>query len=340
MSRWPARLSLWLFLSAWFSGCPCAAPIVNASPELRWFLFSRFGADQICPEMLKTGFPLRLAERAPSLGRFFPAECTHSVDGASQTVTVHFSGTGYAYVAPAKRIGFSCSGSVEYRPDFQIAGDRIYVWGKLSRILRGPEFRIGAIENVLIDMATQSPAGLLANAVGNQLVAGEITRGFTVVHSDQGNEFSLGVITPPSLPHHPFDVEDSDKFTYMNESIDVYANQRDFLGPIEFPGGELEITIRTDPQPLDLMIVHRATGDTWRHSYQTDRSLGPPPGPVIAGAPVAAGTESKRSYTLSPGAYYVVLDNTASAGLVAPQIPLFGMLGDPVTRTKILVQRE
>ncbi len=43
-------------------------------------------------------------------------------------MTVNLSGTGYGYVMPAKRVGFSLTVSVEYRPDFVIAGDDIYVW--------------------------------------------------------------------------------------------------------------------------------------------------------------------------------------------------------------------
>src|SRR5690348_17168746 len=115
-------------LSFTFMGCPCISGPVNASPGLRWFLFSNFGAAKICPEMLKSGVALRLQDRAPAIGRFFPMRCTYNVDDASQTVTVHVGGTGYGYMLPAKRVGFSLAVSVEYRPDFQIAGDDVYVW--------------------------------------------------------------------------------------------------------------------------------------------------------------------------------------------------------------------
>ena len=46
------------------AGCPCVRSAVNASPELRWWLFSNYGASKICPEMLKRGVPLKL----PQLG--------------------------------------------------------------------------------------------------------------------------------------------------------------------------------------------------------------------------------------------------------------------------------
>ena len=48
---------------------------VNSSPNLRWCLFSHFGADKMCPEMLKRGAPLSLVPGGNTLGRFFPTSC-------------------------------------------------------------------------------------------------------------------------------------------------------------------------------------------------------------------------------------------------------------------------
>jgi len=43
------------------SGCGWLKGPVNASPSLRWWLFSNFGAGRLCPEMLNRSAPLRLA---------------------------------------------------------------------------------------------------------------------------------------------------------------------------------------------------------------------------------------------------------------------------------------
>ena len=71
---------------------------VNASPELRWFLFSNFGAQRVCPEMLKRGAALKLLPTGNAIGRFFPERCTTQVNDAAQTISVAFSGTGFAWM--------------------------------------------------------------------------------------------------------------------------------------------------------------------------------------------------------------------------------------------------
>src|ERR1700690_1387337 len=110
------------------TGC---AGTLNNNPDLRWFVFSRFGAGKICPEMLKTSVPLHLQDRAPAVGRFFPPTCNATVDQAHHVLVVSGAGNGYGYLPGAKRIGFSVTASVEYRPDFVVAGDDIYVHAKV-----------------------------------------------------------------------------------------------------------------------------------------------------------------------------------------------------------------
>src|SRR6185437_15478010 len=102
-------------LAGALSGC---TRIINNDPDLRWTLFSRFGANRVCPELLKTSVPIRLQDRGPATGRFFPRTCNTTIDGARRVMIVSVAGTGYGYVAPARRVGFSVSASVEYRPDF------------------------------------------------------------------------------------------------------------------------------------------------------------------------------------------------------------------------------
>ena len=334
-SRRPAGAVLTLLamvIAATFTGCPCLKGATDASPSLRWWLFSNFGANKICPEMLKRGVPLRLQERAPAIGRFFPMQCSHHVDNARQTVTVNFAGTGYGYMLPAKRVGFSCTGSMEYRVDFQITDDDVYVWGKPNRVVQGPQFQLGYVENTLFDVATAvTPLGSVANFFGNQIVAGELTKGFTVVHNDdKGNDFSLGILYPPQKPHHPFDTTASERFTFANETVEVQAQQRDYLGPFEVADSSQALFLQLSVQgpPVDVMVVSKGTGDLWRDSYQRGQALGPPPGPVLAGGPLSPGLTDNRRYPLPPGLYYVVIDNTSYAGVVGPAPPsLFNPLG-------------
>jgi hypothetical protein len=305
--------------------------LINNNPDLRWKLFSLFGAPKLCPEMLKRGVTIRLQDRSPGIGRFFPMQCTYAVDNARQVVTVSVGGTGYGYMTPAKRVGFSLSASVEYRPDFVMAGDDMYLWAKLNRIVDGPHFQLGYVENPIVDVAANVPPfGGIANFLGNQVVASAMTQGFTVIHNgDTGDDFTLGVIFPPARPHHPFQVVGTDRITFANETVDIQGNERDYLGPFEVSnnGQSLFLTMSVSGPAVDVMIVDKATGDAWREGYQTGRPLGPPAGPVLGGGPLQPGAVQNTRWQLNPGLYYVVIDNTPYAGVVNPTGSFFNPLG-------------
>jgi len=326
-------------LSLSLSGCQS---VINSSPELRWQLFSLFGASRICPEMLKTGVSLRLQERSPAIGRFFPMQCSYNVDNSRQVVSVSIAGTGYGYLMPAKRVGFSVTATVEYRPDFMLAGDEMYLWAKLNRIVDGPHFQLGYIENSLVDVAANIPPfGGIANFLGNQVVASAMTQGFTVIHNpDKGNDFTMGILYPPQRPHHPFQVTSNERYTFANETIEVQGEQRDYLGPFEVTssGQSLLLTMSLQGPAVDVMIVDKATGDVWRDMYQTGKPLGGPLGSVLAGGPLQPGPVQNRSYSLPPGLYYVVIDNTSAAGLVKPVGSLFNPLSGALAQISYVAQ--
>jgi hypothetical protein len=324
-------------------GCPCLRGPINASPALRWWLFSNFGASKICPELMKHGIGLKVQDRGPSVGRFYPSGCKLDVNSEFQVVTVHFQGSGYAFTPVSKRVGFTCSASVQYRPDFFMTEDAVYVWGKVNRIVSGPTFKLGYVESPLAGVATAvTPLGDIANTFGNQIVTGELTRGFTVVqdYDTESNSFALGIVQPPQRPKTPYDVSGSQRHTFANESIEVHYGQRDYLGPFEVVDTGQAITMKYFVQgpAVDAMVVTRAVGEAWRHAYQQGRPLGPPPGPVVAGAPLPAGRASTAVYRLPPGQYYVVIDNTAYAGTVAPVANPLDPLGGQAARISYLAQ--
>ena len=181
-------------------------------------------------------------------------------------------------MTPARRIGFSVTASVEYRPDFVIAGDDVYIWAKVNRIVDGPHFQTGYIENPVIDlMGNVPPFGSMANFLGNQAVTSTLTQGFTVIHGDHGDDFSLGLLFPPQRPNHPFTVQSSERFTFANETTDVQPAERDFLGPFEVvkDGQALFFSTTVQGPAVNLVVVSKATGDVWRDMYQTGKPLGP-----------------------------------------------------------------
>ncbi|HEU5073515.1 MAG TPA: hypothetical protein VFU02_05070 [Polyangiaceae bacterium] len=314
-------------ITAWCAAVGLAATLlvscksfVNASPNLRWWLFANFGADQLCPEMLKRGAPLKLTPNGNTIGRFYPTQCRHDLNQQAQTVTVHFAGSGLAWTPIAGRVGFSASAAVEYRMDFYLGDDADYIWARTNRIVQGPDFQVGSVENRVVDWATKTPVGYLANTFGGQIVSSHLTSGFTVVRTEAGDEFSLGHLSPPQRPQKPFDTSSTERYVFMNETTEVQVNQIDMLGPFEVAKGSqsLFLRLRMSGPAIDVQVIHRGVGDLWRSGLQLGAPLAPPSQPPITSFTLQPGPEIQQRFKLAPGQYYVVLDNSSAVGSVKP----------------------
>lgn len=306
-------------------GCPCARGVVNASPELRWWLFSNFGASKICPEMLKRGVPLKLpALGAASVGRFFPQQCTVQVDDARKAIVMTANGTGYVNLPVTRRVGFYVGMSVEYLPDFRMEEDAVYVWGKFGRFVTAPDMRIMGVENSVVNLATATPFGSVANVIGNAVVASEIGRGFTVVRQEDGDDFALGHLDPPDKPKRQFQAGKGN-VVLASDLTQISSASRDYLGPFEITDNGAALYLRANVQaaPVIFAIVERSVGETWRRGYETAQPLAPPPGPIVGQGSLGIG-DANLSFPLPRGAYYLVVENTARA---------FAPLGMPIPGT-------
>jgi hypothetical protein len=302
-------------------GCPCARSAVNASPELRWWLFSNFGASQICPEMLKRGVPLKLPQLGPTtIGRFFPSQCNVQVDDARKALVMTASGTGYVMLPVTRRVGFYIGMSVEYLPDFRMEDDATYVWGKFNRFVASPDLRILGVENPVVNLATQTPFGTVATVIGNGLVAGEIGRGFTVVRREDGDDFAIGHLEPPQKPARQFKTGQG-RSALASDVTSVSARSREFLGPFTVPqnNAALYLHARTVGSPLSYAVVERSVGENWRRQYESAQPLGPPPGVLAAQGLVTPG-EADMGFPVNPGTYYIVLENGSSPALLGEQV--------------------
>jgi hypothetical protein len=310
------------------TGCGLFRGSVNASPELRWFLFSNFGAQRMCPEMLKRGAPLKLVPNGNAIGRFFPERCTAQVNDAAQTVTLAFSGTGFAWTPLAGRVGFAVSATVDYRMDFFLAEDATYVWARPARITYGPDFRMGAIENKLVDFAAQGPAGYMVSTFGSQIVEGQLSSGFTVVHTDDGDEFSLGLLAPPQRPQRYFGTG-SGRASLERDTTEVRVDQMDLIGPLEVPssGQALFLRFQVTGPALDVLVIRRGAGDLWRSGLQLGAELAAPPEAPLSAFTLQPGQEARQVVPLPPGQYYVVLDNSQRMGAIAPPWSPLGIVG-------------
>ncbi|HVH40730.1 MAG TPA: hypothetical protein VM925_00250 [Labilithrix sp.] len=302
-------------------GCPCARSAVNASPELRWWLFSNFGASKICPEMLKRGVPLKLPQLgAASVGRFFPSQCNVQVDDARKAIVMTASGSGYVMLPFTRRVGFYVGMGVEYLPDFRLEEDATYVWGKFNRFVAQPDLRILGVENPVVNLATQTPFGNVATVIGTGIVTGEIGRGFTVVRQESGDDFTLGHLDPPAKPARQFKPGEG-RVLLASDLTTVYAQSREFLGPFEVAQDDaaLYLRARTTGAPITYALVERSVGENWRRQYETAQPLGPPPGVLVGHGPIAPG-EVNLGFPLNRGTYYIVLENPAVPPLLGGAI--------------------
>jgi hypothetical protein len=312
-------------------GCGLFRGAVNDSPNIRWWLFSTFGAERMCPEMLKRSAPLRLASGAHVIGRLFPNACQHRIDEQRRTVSLEFTGTGYAWTPIAGRVGFSTHAGVEYRADFSLQDDSMYVWARTERLLFAPEFRVGSIENRLVDWAqNQSPVGYLANTFGAQITSSQLLSGFTVVRGEDGDAFALGILLPPERPRQPFGSGGEGRWLVDADTAEVRVEQIDFLGPIvvEESGQSLYFKYALTGPAAEALLWGRADADAWRERLQMGAPLAPPPTPAILGFALAAGAPQEQRVPLPPGQYVLVIDNSSRVGRVNPPWnPLLNAVG-------------
>lgn len=295
-----------------FAGCLCR-PAINSSDSVRWWLFSNFGAQRICPEMMKHGVPLKLSLVSPNaIGRFFPSQCGIRVIDAERSVIVDVTGSGYATLPITRRVGFYAGLSIEYGMDFRLEEDATYVWGRYKRLMNAPDLRLLGVENQIVNLATQTPAGDLATLLGRGILEGELAKGFTVVRLEDGDDFTLGHLEPPERPKRQF-ATSKDKTVLGSDTSEIRAASRDYLGPFEMAkAGSMTVHLRVAGAPAEFLLVDKGLGDAWRQPYEAARPIGPPPGQPLAYGSAPVG-ETVRTFPLNPGLYYLVVENRAAA---------------------------
>lgn len=287
------------------------------------FAMLKYGLETFCQEMTKRGAPLKLSDDQPSIGRFFPQRCdTRLVDDeTTRSFLVQFFGSGYAWTNVTKRLGFDAAGVVEYDPDFLLDGSTMYLYFRTKHIA-ATSFQAGMIENPAANLALVMAPGGFAEKFGRQVVAEELTRGFTVIRKDDGTvDFGLGIVDKGKEPFHPYQIKDSKRATLANERIEVHSGQREFLGPFEVDsqGRALFFTAGVDgAEAVDLFVVPKDAGDQWLSLYIHQQGTTPPTYQPLMSDVAAAVTPYRKALPVAKGRYYFVVDNTPTAGRVAP----------------------
>ncbi|MCA9624261.1 MAG: hypothetical protein KC731_34790, partial [Myxococcales bacterium] len=276
---------------------------------------------------------LKLHDADPNIGRFFPIGCNVQ-QMPSENLFVQFIGHGYAWTNVTGRMGFEASAAVEYKQDFLMDGSTMYVYFRQAHtetsrfeVKMVERTQAGAIGGVASLLGTNLQG--ITQQLGDRILQHQLARGFTVVRQSDGEvSFALGVLEKGAQPDAPFAKGDSDWPLLANERTELHHEQRDFAGPflLEDEDDALWLTAHLEGAPgVDVLVVPKAVGDTWIKDYETNPQAGPPPSPPLAQIPLqATGAMGPPKPFRSPlrlplGSYYLVFDNTASAGPTVPQ---------------------
>jgi hypothetical protein len=277
-----------------------------------------------CQQMKVRNAPLKLSPDSPIIGRFYPNQCAAN---EGDVLNVTFSGYGYAWTNVTKKTTFLGGGSAGFRYDFQVPeGDQcdIYSYFRPARI-DNTNFQTHRIESQMASMFAGMSS--LGNDFGKQTLARKLQEGFTVIARDGSEtnvDFALGIVPLGKKPFHPYQVDRGDgKVTYENDRTEVHQNQRDFVGPIvvEESGRAIHLTAAVDGVPaIDVIVMRKAEGEQSLQYYYEYPQAGPLAGAPMSSEVLANGSPLKRAIVVPPGTYYVVFDNTPTAGQVSPTI--------------------
>lgn len=321
-----AFAALTLLSAVLSTGCPNPAcqfrgTINDAANKSMRQSMLRKGMGDFCKQMLGRNAPLKMSVDSPVIGRFYPQQC---IAPEGEELKVSFSGMGYAWTNVTKKMSFTASGAAAYRYDFLVTeGDRcdVYAYFRPSRV-ESSDFRTYRVEGTAASvLSTFSPFG---DTFGKQIVGKKLQEGFTVISYDGKSEtidFGIGILPLGKRPFHPFQVHGDDKVTYENERTEVHQNQRDFVGPIEVTESNraLYVTATLDgAAALDWFVMRREQAEPSLRLYFDYPQSGPLAAPPMYADVLAAGPELKRKVVVPPGVYYVVFDNTPTAGQVSP----------------------
>lgn len=293
----------------------------------------KFGSDEFCKELTKRGAPLKLREDQPTIGRFFAEQCSYQ-ELEGDDAFVQFAGHGYGWTQPTGRIGFYAMGGIRYNPDLLVDSGTLYAYYR-ARAVQTTKFDALMVERTQMAGIAGAVLGTnaqdLANKLGGQVLAEELSKGFTVLRDDHGGvDFGLGIIEKGKKPFHPFDVHGSDKVLLANDSVELHTEQREFLGPFEIDDDKraLFLTMSVDGVPaIDVFVMRKDAADPWLRDYVMRAGAAAPPAPPLMGDVVQGKTEWRRAIPLAKGTYFVVLDHTSTAGQVTPPPVSAGVLG-------------
>jgi len=306
------------------SVCKLAGPINDPSNRTLRRSIMSFGLGQFCQQMVVRNAPLKLAPDASVIGRFYPQHCIQQVLDNGD-LWVHLDGIGYAFINPARRIGFGSGATIQYNQDFKCAEDNsIYAYFD-TRSVAQSAFDLRSIEQPVANLV-QGWIKPFADSFGQQMVSGKVAQGFTVIQGDDGSvDFDLGHLPLATRPVHPMQLHGNNRQLWESQRTEVHVGERDYVGPIVVPDSNraIYLTMQLDGQSaVGVLLVTKAEGDASLDGYV--RGV---PAAVVTNTPrfsdqVVYAASYQRAVPVPAGMYYLVIDNTTPPGSNRPALPL------------------
>jgi len=281
----------------------------------------KYGLDSFCGEMLTRGVTLKLSDDHPVAGRFFARDCRADMleDDSKTTFNVKLSGSGYVWSNVTRRVGFELTGSIVLLPDFQIAEDKsMYVYFR-SQHVETTQMKVSLVESSVARSAAQL-AGLDADRVSREIFEAQVSRGFTVIRTNESGqiEYAVGLLPLGKRPFHPFAVVSSDP-TLANDRTEVHTGQQDYIGGFVVEGNDkaLSFALSVDGAPSVNIAVISSTAAT----SMLDRYIHFPGVTSFAEPPrytqnVLFGSFFRQKVPVPAGSYVLLLEH--AAGPTAP----------------------
>ncbi len=317
--------------------CAVRGPINDpANYSLRRSILG-MGLSEFCHQMVTHNAPLKLTEATPVVGRFYPQHCNQK-ELQNGDLYVEFDGFGYAWTPLSKKITFTMQGAVDYDQDFRVHDNcDIYAYFR-TRSVRGSNFQTHVIEQPVANFLNSLTP--MSDNFGRQLVSGKLGEGFTVIREKSGNvDFGLGTIPLGQRPVHPFDMHGSSMFVYENLRTEIAQEERDFVGPIEVEGSGRALYVQatvTGVPAIDMLVMKKVDADASLGLYYQYPQSGPLNAQVMQATVIPAQQPFRQVIPVPKGLYYIVLDNTSTAGSVAP--PNLGFLANAAATVDYAVQ--
>lgn len=337
--RWWHRLGL---LAVGLSSCGASCgqqslaimPGIFNDPEHRTLRrdFLGFAIDEICPQVLRQTIPLRLRGADPSTGRFFPTSCEVTELGNEKNLFVQLTGHGYAWNSVTGRLGFEAVAKVEYEHDFLLDGSTMYVY------FRERHVQTSSFTPLLVERAADPPSQVTqllgtdmataAKQIGEQVLMGQLGRGFTVIREPDGaSRVAIGMLPVGESPFEPFGMGESTWPVLANDRTELHTGQVDFAGPFVVEGGDaLWLTALVEGAPaVDVLVYAKAAAMPWVAAYerQGNAAPAPVPAPVFTQAIQASPGRPvpfRAPLRLPAGEYVIVFDNSGVAGPTSPAV--------------------